>query len=82
MKKPNYPTATATVIDADTVHIGGSFFKRERTCRNAYDGCEFECSECGTQWHLLDRVDAYEEWTHVLLPPYCPQCGARVERDA
>ena len=31
MKKPNYPTVTATVIDEDTIRYGGSAFKRERT---------------------------------------------------
>lgn len=52
----------------------------ERTCRNVYDGREFECSECGMQWHLLDRCDALEEWAHVRNPRYCPECGAKVVR--
>lgn len=51
----------------------------ERTCRDVYDGREFECSACGTQWHLLDRADGIEEWAHVKSPRYCPHCGARVE---
>lgn len=48
------------------------------TCRNVHDGREFECSECGMQWHLLDRADALEEWAHVRSPRYCPNCGAEV----
>ena len=48
------------------------------TCRNVHDGREFECSECGMQWHLLDRADALEEWAHVRRPKYCPSCGAEV----
>ena len=50
----------------------------ERTCRNVYDGREFECSVCGMQWHLLDREDGLEEWAHVRKPRYCPECGAKV----
>lgn len=50
----------------------------ERTCRNAYDGREFECSECGTQWHLLVREDVVTEWGHVRTPCFCPNCGAKV----
>ena len=33
MKKLNYQTVTATVIDEDTIRYGGSAFKRERTCK-------------------------------------------------
>lgn len=50
----------------------------ERTCTNVYAGREFECSECGMQWHLLDREDEMEEWAHVRKPSYCPSCGAKV----
>lgn len=52
--------------------------RAERTCTNVYAGREFECSECGMQWHLLDREDAMEEWAHVRKPSYCPSCGAKV----
>lgn len=48
------------------------------TCENVHDGREFECSECGMQWHLLDRADALEEWAHVRSPRYCPNCGEEV----
>lgn len=51
----------------------------ERTCRNSYDGREFHCSGCGTQWHLLTREDALCEWEHVRTPTFCPKCGARVK---
>lgn len=47
-------------------------------CRNVYDGREFECSNCGMQWHLLDRCDVYDEWAHVRTPRFCPGCGAKV----
>lgn len=52
--------------------------RAERTCRNAFRGREFECSECGTTWHLLSRGDALAEWGHVRDPNYCPNCGAKV----
>lgn len=48
------------------------------TCRNVHGGREFECSECGLQWHLLDRADSLEEWAHVRRPKHCPNCGRRV----
>lgn len=48
------------------------------TCRNVHGGREFECSEYGLQWHLLDRADALEEWAHVRRPKHCPNCGRRV----
>lgn len=48
------------------------------TCKNVHDGREFECSGCGMQWHLLDRADGMEEWSHVRNPRYCPNCGAEV----
>ena len=51
------------------------------TCRNVADGREFECSECGMQWHLLDRADALDQWAHVRNPSYCPNCGRKVVRD-
>lgn len=52
--------------------------RSERTCRNAFRGRKFECSECGTTWHLLSRGDALAEWEHVRDLGYCPSCGARV----
>lgn len=48
------------------------------TCRNVHGGREFECSECGLQWHLLDRADSLEEWAHVRRPKHCPNCGRMV----
>ena len=48
------------------------------TCENVHDGREFECSECGMQWHLLDRADSMEEWAHVRRPKFCPSCGKEV----
>lgn len=54
--------------------------RHERTCENVYEGREFECSECGTQWHLLERTDAFDEWAHVRTPDFCPSCGAKVVR--
>lgn len=48
------------------------------TCGNVHDGREFECSECGMQWHLLNRADPLEEWAHVRRPRHCPNCGAKV----
>lgn len=50
----------------------------ESTCTNTYDGREFECSECGVQWHLLSRADVFDEWKHVVNPAFCPNCGAKV----
>lgn len=52
-----------------------------RTCRNVYGGREFECSECGMQWHLLDRASPLEEWAHVRQPRFCPECGAKVVKE-
>lgn len=63
----------------DPLHAFDSWNTRaERTCTNVYAGREFECSECGMQWHLLDREDEMEEWAHVRKPSYCPSCGAKV----
>ena len=45
---------------------------------NVHDGREFECSECGMTWHLLDRESSCDEWAHVRNPRYCPSCGAEV----
>ena len=45
---------------------------------NVHDGREFECSECGMTWHLLDRESSCDEWAHVRNPCYCPSCGAEV----
>ena len=53
----------------------------ERTGRNTYEGREFECSECGTQWHLLVREDAVTEWAHVRTPNCCPECGVRLVKE-
>ena len=50
------------------------------TCVNVYDGREFQCSECGMQWHLLDRGDVFEQWAHVRTPRYCLECGAEVAK--
>ena len=52
------------------------------TCRNVGEDREFECSECGMIWYLLDKEDAYSEWAHVRNPPHCPSCACRVVRDA
>lgn len=62
---------------AMAVH-NGEAWQKVRTCHNIYDGREFRCSECGMQWHLLDRADFGEEWAHVRNPAYCPSCGAKV----
>lgn len=62
-------TVAATVIDADTMRYGCSFFKRERTC--TYDSAEdysLVCSACG--WNRRGAL---------IIPNYCPHCGARVE---
>lgn len=50
------------------------------TCRNAYDGREFDCSACGATWHLLEQRDG-GEWSHVRTPGFCPKCGAEVMSD-
>lgn len=50
------------------------------TCRNVDEGREFECSECGITWHLLDKEDPCEGWAHVRNPAHCPSCGAEVVR--
>lgn len=80
MQRPNYPTVTATVIDEDTVHIGGDFFKRESTCRRLDMGSAFDggihllvCNQCGRASYAMPNGDAWA---------FCPNCGARVERDA
>lgn len=70
MKKPNYPTVQATVIDADTIRYGGSAFKRERTCQLIEDDeGRTACSECGASYLCMSSA------------AWCPDCGARVERD-
>lgn len=52
-----------------------------RSCRNTCDGRGFECSACGTRWHLLDRATPLDEWEHVRTPPgFCPSCGMKVVR--
>lgn len=79
MKKPNYPTVTATVIDEDTIRYGDSTFKRERVCHditpNLSEGRPypdtFTCSECG----------AREDGVVKEKGMYCYNCGARVECD-
>lgn len=69
------PHVDMIVIDNDTTRYGGSFFRRERTCRNKYrdhDDRSFLCSGCG-----------YEAWTYddSCCDPdefeFCPNCGAR-----
>ena len=60
------------------IMLAGMFYVPERACRNVHGGREFECSECGTTWHLLSRGDALAEWEHVRDPNFCPSCGARV----
>lgn len=43
----------------------GQYFVPERTCRNVDDEFPFfECSECGCN--------------AVVVPNYCPNCGAKV----
>lgn len=61
------------------IMLADGFYVPERVCRNVHGGREFECSECGTTWHILSRGDALAEWEHVRDPGYCPHCGARVE---
>lgn len=60
------------------IMLADGFYVPERACRNVFRGREFECSECGTTWHLLSKCDALAEWEHVRDPGYCPSCGARV----
>lgn len=80
MKKPSYPTVTATVIDEDTMRYGGSAFKRERTCHmvpmqeepDANGYMERECDVCG--WIAKYPFDCEPSG-------WCAGCGARVERD-
>lgn len=50
--------------------------RRERTCRDSYDGREFGCSECGAVAHLLIRDEA-GEWQRAT-PVRCPACDAKV----
>ena len=45
---------------------------------DSFDGREFECSTCGTRWHLLIQVEALGGWVHIKLPFYCPYCGTKV----
>lgn len=69
------------------VGIDGNVFRRladlidRTTCRNVHGGREFKCSRCGMTWRLLDKAEPLEEWAHVRNPPFCPSCGAKVERD-
>lgn len=70
MKKPNYPTVTATVVDADTIRYGGSAFRRERVSHLVEDDeGRVVCSECGARYLIASSVS------------WCQFCGARVERD-
>lgn len=70
----------------DLCEVDREFFLRladlidRPTCENVHGGREFECSNCGMQWHLLDRADEFEEWAHVRNPRFCPGCGAEVAR--
>lgn len=56
------------------------YYRAERTCRNVYEGREFKCSSCGTQWHLVYRAGSGDEWAHIVNPAFCPSCGAKVAR--
>ena len=81
MKKPNYPTVTATVIDEDTLRYGGDFFKRERTCGEQRG---FIMSDPDNFGHM-SFTELWCEHCDIELDPewlFCPHCGARVERDA
>lgn len=69
-KMGDLPSVDAIIIDPDTVRIGGSEFKRARTCRKVPGRMKYgtrmpACSECGCG--LGDG-----RWA------YCPKCGAEV----
>ena len=57
--------------------------KRERTCRNTSEAVvkgPFTCSACGEHsktWYHMGFGDMYAD-----VPNFCPNCGARVVRDA
>lgn len=66
--------------DEDCAQFIWDAIRRRPKCENAHGGREFECSACGTEWHLLDRADSFDEWAHVRTPRFCPSCGAEVAR--
>lgn len=68
-----YKSISATVVDPDTVRIGGSAFKRVYECQNlgGKEGANgeyhaFHCSKCGVM-------------SDIQEPNYCPNCGAKVK---
>lgn len=74
-KMCDLPSVDAIIIDPDTVRIGGSEFKRARTCRDFGgeegangEGYDFACGWCG--------------WCgDVTEPRFCPNCGAKAVRE-
>lgn len=71
MEFSDRPLVFATVTDEDTVNIGGDFFKRERTCHLVEDDeGRPACSKCKASYLCMSSAT------------WCPDCGARVERDA
>ena len=82
------PHVDMIVIDSDTTRYGGSFFRRERTCRilQAY-GDESEELD-----HRMEEIAGTPEDTvacicqscghefrydRMVHPRFCPNCGAR-----
>lgn len=64
-----------------TSGMEGVKYVRERTCHDTGESRVFRCSGCG--FGLFDvYMDDELEWDASFcdFPPYCPKCGARVER--
>lgn len=72
-------TMSAFVTEAEAIAAWNT--RAERTCHDTGKSRVFQCSECGFGlWDVY--MDDESEWdvSFCDFPPYCPKCGARVER--
>ncbi len=78
MKDKHPITVTAYVVDPDTVHIGGRFFKQERTCVIEQTDTITNCGEYDVYACSLCFGESIVP--KMAVPEYCQHCGAKVAK--